>query len=351
MGNLLLKRAIVVCVMLFLTGTLMAQNTYVLNLQDENHYFEIADNANNDLDLDSVYTIEAWVYIKNTSHGNERIFRSQGWQMYVVSGTGSGGTNATVRIDGSFMPAGSIDLSVPTEEWHHICLMSDGSGWTNNYLDGTAIQNGGSSNITGTLNLRIGSYSLETTDFIGAIDEVRISNVARYSRWSFTVSKNDPPHTSDANALLLYHFDTQTTGTTPPVNSSDFTFSVTNYGVTTGDYFDWNDPSFNEELPFSGGSAIDNSVISAVRQFELEQNYPNPFNPTTTIPFELKEAATVVLKVYDIRGREVADLSGGFLSAGQHTVSFDGSTLSSGVYIYSLRAGTTVLSRRMMLRK
>ncbi len=61
---------------LVLSSNLQAQNSYVLNLQDENHYFEIADNANNDLDLGSIYTIEAWVYIKNTSHGNERIFRS-----------------------------------------------------------------------------------------------------------------------------------------------------------------------------------------------------------------------------------------------------------------------------------
>ena len=327
----------------------MAQNTYVLNLQDENHYLEIADNASNDLDLDSVYTIEAWVYIKNTSHGNERIFRSQGWQMYVVSGTGSGGANATIRVDGSFMPAGSIDLSVPTEEWHHICLMSDGTGWTNNYLDGVANQNGGSSNISGSINLRIGSYSLETTDFIGAIDEIRISNINRYSRWSFTVTKDDPLFTSDENTVLLYHFDDNTEF--PPANSSDKVFTVTNYGIDAGDYFDWNDPSFAESLPLGNPNNIEAGDKTLATDYKLMQNYPNPFNPTTTIPFELAEAAEVTLIVYDVRGREVANISAGFLSAGKHSFPFDGSSLSSGVYIYSLRAGNTVLNRRMMLSK
>ena len=331
------------------TDMLFADNVYVLNLQDENHYFEIADNDDNDLDLGSVYTIEAWIYVKDASHGNERIFRSQGWQIYVVSGTGSGGANATIRIDGSFMPAGSIDMSVPTEEWHHICLMSDGTGWTNNYLDGVALQNGGSSDISGSSNLRIGSYSLESTDFIGAIDEVRISNINRYSRWSFTVTKDDPPFTDDANTILLYHFDDNTEF--PPGNSSSKVFSVTNYGVDAGDYFDWDDPSFSEPLPLGNPSAIKNTPSPVAEKFELYQNYPNPFNPTTNISFQLPQASQVSLIVYDMNGRKVADLASDFYSAGRHVVSFDASNLSSGVYIYSLRAGNMLLNRKMMLSK
>jgi hypothetical protein len=56
--------------------------------------------------------------------------------------------------------------------------------------------------------------------------------------------------------------------------------------------------------------------------FELGQNYPNPFNPTTQIPFEIKEAGNVTLKVYDMTGREVATLSNGYQSVGSHTVTF-----------------------------
>ncbi len=329
--------------------TLQAQNTSVLNLQDENHYFEIADNNDNDLDLDSVYTIEAWVYIKDAAHGNERIFRSQGWQMYVVSGTGEGGANATVRVDGTFMPAGSINLSVPTEEWHHICLMSDGTSWTNNYLDGVAIANGGESNITGSINLRIGSYSLETTDFIGAIDEVRISSINRYSRWSFTVTKDDPPFTNDGSTVLLYHFDDNTEF--PPANSSDKVFSVTNNGIDAGDYFAWNDPSFAESLPLGNPNSLETGDKIVVTDYELMQNYPNPFNPVTTIPFKISKASNVRIAVYDASGKEVVELANGFFITGRHQVLFNASQLSSGVYFYRLQAENFVTVRKMTLMK
>ncbi len=231
----------------FWGGNILGQNTYVLNLQDENHYFQIDDNVANDLDLGTSYTIEAWVYIKNTTHGNERIFRSQGWQMYVVSGTGASGADAKIRIDGTFLTAGgSITLdNVSTEEWHHICLMSNGT-WTNNYIDGVAEDNGGGSNITGSTNLRIGSYSLASTDLIGALDEIRISNNERYSRWGFTVNKDDAPFTSDANTVLLFHFDDNTEF--PPSNSSSKAFTITNYGVDASDYFAFDDASFSGTL-------------------------------------------------------------------------------------------------------
>ncbi len=251
--------------LLFFSGSVLGQNTYVLNLQDENHYIEIADNATNDLDLGTSYTIEAWVYIKNTTHGNERIFRSQGWQMYVKSGTGAGGADAKIRIDGTFLTGGgSIDLTVPTEEWHHVCLMSNGT-WTNNYIDGVAKLNGGASDITGTINLRIGSYSLASTDFIGAMDEVRISNTVRYGRWGFTVTKDDIPFTSDANTVLLFHFDDDTE--LPPANSSSKVFTITNQGVDASDYFAFDDASFAETLPLPveltsfTAVANDNSVV------------------------------------------------------------------------------------------
>ncbi len=77
---------------------------------------------------------------------------------------------------------------------------------------------------------------------------------------------------------------------------------------------------------------------SIVKGYELDQNYPNPFNPTTNIKFSLPEASKVTLRVYDILGRQVAELVNGVLSSGSHTVQFNASNYASGIYFYRLEA-------------
>lgn len=84
---------------------------------------------------------------------------------------------------------------------------------------------------------------------------------------------------------------------------------------------------------------------------ELEQNYPNPFNPSTVVGFRLSVAGNAKLTVYDVLGREVAVLVDGPMSAGAHSVTFDASNLTSGVYLYKLEAGGMTQVRRMSLVK
>ncbi len=78
-------------------------------------------------------------------------------------------------------------------------------------------------------------------------------------------------------------------------------------------------------------------------------NYPNPFNPTTTISFELPEQQQAQLEIYDIQGRKVEKLVDGPLNAGSHTYEFDGSGLSSGVYIYRLVTPEYQITQKMTL--
>ncbi len=92
-------------------------------------------------------------------------------------------------------------------------------------------------------------------------------------------------------------------------------------------------------------------VVTVPGEIQLFQNYPNPFNPSTTISFSLPKASVVNLKVYDLLGREVAELMNGRLNAGEHSVNFDASGLSSGVYLYRIEAGGFSSFKRMVLIK
>ncbi len=83
----------------------------------------------------------------------------------------------------------------------------------------------------------------------------------------------------------------------------------------------------------------------------LNANYPNPFNPVTEISFDLKVATDVTLDIYNITGQKVTTLIRGQLEAGNHTVTWDGSDVASGVYLYRLEAGNHVESRKMVLLK
>ncbi len=86
-------------------------------------------------------------------------------------------------------------------------------------------------------------------------------------------------------------------------------------------------------------------------EFGLAQNFPNPFNPSTVIRYQKSESGHTRLTVYDVLGREVAVLVDGVMPAGAHQVTFDASSLASGMYIYRLSAGGQVITRRMMLLK
>jgi hypothetical protein len=92
-------------------------------------------------------------------------------------------------------------------------------------------------------------------------------------------------------------------------------------------------------------------VQARVYEYALEQNYPNPFNPTTTIRYSLKETGKVSVRVYDVMGREVKVLVDGVQGAGEYSVVMDAMGLSSGVYVYQLRAGGLLLTRKMVLVK
>lgn len=99
----------------------------------------------------------------------------------------------------------------------------------------------------------------------------------------------------------------------------------------------------------AGVTSVESEEIPT--KFELSQNYPNPFNPVTTIKFAVPEKGRYTLKVYDILGQEVATLFDDEMNAGIQKIMFNGSNLSSGVYIYRLIGNNVNISKKMILMK
>lgn len=97
--------------------------------------------------------------------------------------------------------------------------------------------------------------------------------------------------------------------------------------------------------------AVKHENSAVVSRFSLDQNYPNPFNPSTTIRYSTPKAGWVNLKVYNLIGKEVAQLVNSDQAAGTHIVKFDASNLSSGIYFYELRMGGNITTRKMLLLK
>lgn len=106
-------------------------------------------------------------------------------------------------------------------------------------------------------------------------------------------------------------------------------------------------------MPWRSGltTAPQRSGDAVPSAFVLQQNYPNPFNPATTIRFQVPSGGMTSLRVYDMVGREAATLVSGTLNAGEYSVRFDASHLSSGIYFARLQSGGSTLVRKMMLLK
>ena len=123
-----------------------------------------------------------------------------------------------------------------------------------------------------------------------------------------------------------------------------FDFEKTAADNGGGIYSDWS--NWGESFEDIGDDALE-----TVETFALHDAHPNPFNPETQLTFTLPEAGEVSLKIFDISGREVESLVTGHLSLGEHTVTFNASGLSSGVYFARLSSeGRTDVKKLILLK-
>ncbi len=107
----------------------------------------------------------------------------------------------------------------------------------------------------------------------------------------------------------------------------------------------------DNELPKLTVRQIRFEEIAVPITYNLAQNHPNPFNPSTVINYELSQPGNVVLKVYDISGREITTLVNGYMDSGRYQVVFDAGRLATGVYVYRIVSGNFTAQKKMLLIK
>jgi photosystem II stability/assembly factor-like uncharacterized protein len=100
-----------------------------------------------------------------------------------------------------------------------------------------------------------------------------------------------------------------------------------------------------------GITSVEQSAPGIPEEYDLSQNYPNPFNPSTVVNYSLPKGGLVTMKLYDIRGSEVATILNEYKESGNHSLVIETIKygLSSGVYFYRLTSGNTTITKKMVL--
>ena len=153
----------------------------------------------------------------------------------------------------------------------------------------------------------------------------------------------------------------QVVATRPAHNSaSGATYTVSDEGVTNGRTYYYKLHVIDQSQHSSVYNVDGNSVVQSATpqasaemplEFTLGQNFPNPFNSQTSFTFAIPTAERVTLKVYDIMGREVATILDGNMQANSYTINWSADNLATGVYMYTLQAGTYSQTKKLLYLK
>ncbi len=167
-----------------------------------------------------------------------------------------------------------------------------------------------------------------------------IGTATFYQYWSVRTSKRSIG--SDVTITFYNHVNAW--------KNKEWNLGTHNYQIMATEGFQSNGSS-NITVWSAGSSIATTHNENIPTDYSLEANYPNPFNPSTTIEFAIPKKVFVSLKIYDSLGQEIAELAGKEYSAGWHSVKFDASSLSSGIYYYSIIAGDFAKTAKMIFQK
>lgn len=134
------------------------------------------------------------------------------------------------------------------------------------------------------------------------------------------------------------------------VNAGDKFASITGVLGLTHAYYKLT-PRKDDDISGYVPTSVEAEVIGSPADYSLKQNFPNPFNPTTNIVYSIPKSGFVTIKIYNILGQEVKVLANRMMNPGTYNVTFDASSLNSGVYFYSLTVDNFAQVKKMILLK
>lgn len=275
---------------------------------------------------------------------------------------------------------GSSNTPVTSPTWYNVTLVGpkkfDTTTVNSNFRRGMHLRRNSQNKIDNALILGWGTGILfdgtKTISGVGTTNYVRNSIIAGSTKTVDTTGSNGSfaPVTyftgaggrvlsTSASALLTDPFNLTAPNFVPQTGSPALTGASTPpadgffdagatyvgaFGTTdwTAGWAKWVTPQYI--------TSVDEKVIAA-NGYALAQNYPNPFNPSTMIKFSVPVQSGVKLEVFDQLGRSVAVLLNETVQAGDHSVDFTASGLSSGIYVYRLTAGNISLSKKLSVLK
>ncbi|MBD3223843.1 MAG: T9SS type A sorting domain-containing protein [Caldithrix sp.] len=205
------------------------------------------------------------------------------------------------------------------------------------------------------------SYRLSTSELL----TLNVSNYSENTRSVF-FSISGYVNNSRCTSNYLYYFNDQGHSSGEPITDTSHVFNKDYFKFKTGTetylnaaqrhiniYADtYHHFSLTDSLKIGKITSIDSRIPDIANSFKLQQNYPNPFNPTTTIEFTLNRPGKATIEIYDITGKAIETLVDAHKTAGRHQITFDGSDLSSGVYLYRLTTdhGYTKMFKMVLIK-
>ncbi|MBN2461241.1 MAG: VCBS repeat-containing protein [Candidatus Cloacimonetes bacterium] len=297
------------------------------------------------LNLSGSLTMEAWIKPYTGGSYFNRIIDKQKFHLSYTCSFPLFAANSLVLIieheDGSFTRAGTPENSIQLDQWQHAAFSFDGIDDVAVYINGVPQELTYLSLSSGNIapneeyDLCLGNSAGGLQQFQGIIDEVRIWNRV-LTELEIQINMLLYLNGSEDDLLANWQFN----------EGYGDSFADLCGNITDGFI---QDAQWVQGLPLINGTAADAEII--IPDARILYNVPNPFNPSTVIYYTLKEPAPVKLQVYNLKGQLVETLCDEFRTYGQHQVSWNASTLTSGIYLVRLcYANTTAVSKMILLK-